>query len=245
MNFAGNRALSDKRNLRSGILFLALIPACLLASGAHAQLTYIDQYATGTVEGVTCSDGTCSQGTFFSASMPASIWAGLNYQSPGAHQIQFGTTYGTGAFNLEITHAVPQPGPSTTIFEARSNLNAAFDLAVPTQIHLEASSHGAMAGKSDLTLFCDAATNCSSTVLYEQLLGSGGSAVVHSASIDVEPGRYRVGISHAMGSSGDGSIVAMISVGAVQVPALGPMGTLLLVAAGGLTLGHAARRRSG
>jgi len=65
MNFSGNRALSDKRNLRSGILFLALIPACLLASGAHAQLTYIDQYATGTVEDLNHSDG--SQGTRFSA----------------------------------------------------------------------------------------------------------------------------------------------------------------------------------
>jgi hypothetical protein len=65
MNFSGNRALSDTRNLRSGILFLALIPACLLASGAHAQLTYIDRYATGTVDDLSHSDG--SQGTRFSA----------------------------------------------------------------------------------------------------------------------------------------------------------------------------------
>ena len=243
MNSSGNHAQSGSRNRRSGILFLALIQTCLLASGAHAQLSYIDQYASGTVEGMDCSGGpsSCQQGTFFSASMPASIPAGLNYQSPGSDQIQFGTMYGTGAFNLELTHAVPHPPSSITIFDARSNVNAVFDLAVPTQIHLEGGTQGFMAGESDLTLFCVAATNCSSTMLYDQVLDAGGI----SASIGVEAGRYRVGISHSMGSWGDGSIVAMISVGAAPVPALGPIGTLLLVAMGGLTLGHAARRRSG
>jgi hypothetical protein len=67
MNSSGNRALSDSRNRRSGILFLALIQTCLLASGAHAQLSYIDQYASGTVEGMDCSGGpsSCHQGIFF------------------------------------------------------------------------------------------------------------------------------------------------------------------------------------
>ncbi|MDG2333423.1 MAG: hypothetical protein P8Q97_04290 [Myxococcota bacterium] len=190
-----------------------------------------------------CSAGpsSCQQGTFFFASMPASVHAGVNYQSPGSDQIQFGTAYGANAFNLEITHAVPEPPLSITIFDARSTVNAVFDLAVPTQIHLEASTQGSMAGESELTLFCFAATNCDSTVLYDEVINAGGV----SASINVEPGRYRVGISHSMGSWGDGSIVAMVSVDGASVPALGPMGTLLLVAVGGLTLGHAARRRSG
>ena len=240
MTHARNRALGDTNCLGYAISFALVLLTCLLASGAHAQLTYIDQYAAGSVDGMDCGGGPCVPSGFFSGSMPISVAAGENYQSPASHMIRFRTSYETTAFNLKLTHEVPEQTPPSTIFDAYSHVTVVFDLGFPTQLNLTAATHGSIGAQSELELFCIAAANCSSTTLYQQALNAQGASVL----IDVEPGRYAARISHSFGSSGDGSTVARVSFGAVSVPLLGPVGTLLLVAAGVLTLGNSARRRT-